>query len=117
MWRLPGVRVNRAVPRHPNEAGPDVWYDQSLVASRMKTTRYFDEQVRRKRSYIDPQWCSDVIATPLQRERQRDGRIRYWGEVTVPGEVSSRVLRVVTLEDGETIHNAFFDRGFRKEGP
>ncbi|MCY4078123.1 MAG: hypothetical protein OXH04_22140 [Acidobacteria bacterium] len=83
----------------------------------MKTTRYFDEQVRRKRPYIDPQWCSDVIATPLQRERQRDARIRYWGEVTVPGEVSSRVLRVVTLEDGETIHNAFFDRGFRKEGP
>ena len=23
------------------------------------------------------------------------------------------MLRVVTLEDGETIHNAFFDRGFK----
>lgn len=44
----PGVRVNRAVPRHPDGAGPDVWYDQSLVASRMKTTRYFDEQGFRK---------------------------------------------------------------------
>ena len=48
MWRLPDVRVNRVVPRHPNEAGLDVWYDQSLVASRMKTTRYFDEQGFRK---------------------------------------------------------------------
>src|SRR5271156_1498610 len=25
----------------------------------------------------------------------------------------SRILRVVTLDDGETIHNAFFDRNFR----
>jgi hypothetical protein len=25
-----------------------------------------------------------------------------------------RVLRVVTLPDGETIHNAFFDRGFKR---
>ena len=35
------------------------------------------------------------------------------GEVTRPGETVPRVLRVVTLDDGETIHNAFFDRGFR----
>ena len=27
------------------------------------------------------------------------------------------VLRVVTLEDGETIHNAFFDRSFRRGSP
>jgi hypothetical protein len=26
-----------------------------------------------------------------------------------------RYLRVVTLEDGETVHNAFFDRNFREE--
>jgi len=26
-----------------------------------------------------------------------------------------RILRVVTLEDGETVHNAFFDRDFRRE--
>ena len=28
-----------------------------------------------------------------------------------------RVLRVVTLDDSETIHNAFFDRRFRKDKP
>jgi hypothetical protein len=27
-------------------------------------------------------------------------------------EMGGRVLRVVTLADGETIHNAFPDRGF-----
>lgn len=83
----------------------------------MKTTRYFEEQVLRKRPYINPNWCVDVIASPLRRERQPDGRIRFWGEVSHPGDDVPRILRVVTLEDGETIHNAFFDRGFRKESP
>jgi hypothetical protein len=26
----------------------------------------------------------------------------------------SNILRVVTLEDGETVHNAFFDRDYRE---
>jgi hypothetical protein len=26
-----------------------------------------------------------------------------------------RYLRVVTLEDGEAVHNAFFDRNFRED--
>lgn len=90
-------------------------HDRELMADVMKTTRYFEEQVRRKRPYIDPRWCLDVIAAPLRREAQPDGRIRFWGAVWGPGETTSRVLRVVTLGDGETIHNAFFDRGFRKE--
>ena len=81
----------------------------------MKTTRYFEEQVRRKRPYIDPAWCAEVIAAPLRREVQPDGRVRYWGEVARSEEDIPRVLRVVTLADGETVHNAFFDRGFRRE--
>jgi hypothetical protein len=83
----------------------------------MKTTRYFEEQVLRKRPYINPHWCVDVIASPLRRERQPDGRIRFRGQVSRPGEEMLRILRVVTLDDGETIHNAFIDRGFRKERP
>ena len=35
----------------------------------------------------------------------------------MPGEAKQRYLRVVTLEDGETVHNAFFDRDFSKDGP
>ena len=80
----------------------------------MKTTRYFDEQIRRKRPYIEPAWCVEVIAAPLRREEQSDGRVRWWGEVIVPDETAPRILRVVTLDDGETVHNAFFDRGFRR---
>lgn len=80
----------------------------------MKATRYFEEQVRRKRPYIRPEWCLQVIAAPIRREVQLDGRVRYWGEIARPGETVPRILRVVTLDDGETIHNAFFDRGFRR---
>ena len=82
----------------------------------MRTTRYFEEQVLRKRPYIQREWCRNVIAAPIRREVQQDGRVRHWGRIRMTGEVEARVLRVVTLDDGETIHNAFFDRTFREEG-
>ena len=81
----------------------------------MKTTRYFEEQVLRKRPYIERDGCAAVIAAPLRREVQEDGRIRFWGEVYLAGETAPRVLRVITLEDGETLHNAFLDRNFRRD--
>ena len=83
----------------------------------MKTTRYFEEQVLRKRPYIERDWCAAVIAEPLRRETQPDGRIRFWGRVQRPGEPLPRILRVVTLPDGATVHNAFFDRNFREATP
>lgn len=75
----------------------------------MKTTRYFEEQVLRKRPYIRREWCERILKNPLKRDEQRDGRIRFWGHVP---ELDNRVLRVVTLSDGETVHNAFLDRNF-----
>ena len=86
-------------------------------ADALKTTRYFEEQVLRKRPYIRREWCLDVISAPLRRDVQIDGRIRFWGRITIAGEAKERFLRVVTLEDGETIHNAFFDRDFREDEP
>lgn len=81
----------------------------------LKTTRYFDEQVRRKRPYLRPEWIAAVLANPLTRIVQEDGRIRVWG--VVENEARKRyILRVVTLEDGETVHNAFFDRDFKETG-
>jgi len=76
----------------------------------MKTTRYFREQVLRKRPYIRLNWCEEIVRRPVARETQADGRIRHWGSVA---ELGGRFLRVVTLADGETIHNAFPDRNFR----
>jgi hypothetical protein len=76
----------------------------------MKTTRYFEEQVLRKRPYIRREWCEQVLRHPAHRETQEDGRVRYWGHIPELG----RHLRVVTLEDGETVHNAFPDCRFEE---
>lgn len=46
----------------------------------------------------------------LYIEPQPDGRIRHWVFISEIG----KYLRVVTLEDGETIHNAFPDRNFKE---
>jgi len=48
---------------------------------------------------------------------QQDGRIRHWGAVIDARDGKTRILRVVTLADSDTIHNAFCDRDFRKEAP
>ena len=77
----------------------------------MKTTRYFREQVLHKRPYLKTEWIEEVLRNPIKREEQPDlERIRYWGYV----EKLGKYLRVVTLQDGETVHNAFPDRDFEE---
>lgn len=44
----------------------------------MKTTRYLEEQVLRKRPYIKREWCLQAITQPERKETQDDGRIRHW---------------------------------------
>jgi hypothetical protein len=75
----------------------------------LKTTRYFEEQVLRKRPYIRREWCAKALREPVHRDIQRDGRVRCWVFVQELG----KYLRIVTLEDGETVHNAFPDRNFQ----
>ncbi len=75
----------------------------------MKSTRYFEEQVLVKRPYLQREWCEQAIRSPLKREVQPNGRIRHWIYI----EALGKYLRVVTLDDGETIHNAFPDRNFQ----
>lgn len=74
----------------------------------MKTTAYFEEQVLRKRPYLQREWCERTVREPVRLEIQEDGRRRYWAFISELG----LYLRVVTLPDGETIHNAFPDRDF-----
>lgn len=52
-----------------------------------------------------------TIDNPLKTEVQTDGRIRKWCFI----EEMKKYLRVILLEDGETVHNAFFDRSFKEE--
>jgi hypothetical protein len=64
----------------------------------------------RVRLYIQLEWCGKIIAEPAAKMVQAEGRIRFWGFVP---ELGGRALRVVTLADGETVHNAFPDRDFK----
>jgi hypothetical protein len=52
---------------------------------------------------------------PLRTPAQQ--RIRHWIEVEDTRDAKSRMLRVVTLEAGETVPNAFFDRNCVKDRP
>jgi hypothetical protein len=73
-------------------------------------TDYFENEVLRKRSYLKKEWCVRVIENPIRVEKQEHNRFRFWGEVE---ELEGRILRVITLEDKRTIHNAFPDRRFK----
>jgi hypothetical protein len=72
-------------------------------------THYFENEVLRKRSYLTKQMCIRVLEAPLRVELQGGDRYRFWGTVE---EFPGRFLRVVTLSDKLTIHNAFLDRRF-----
>lgn len=79
----------------------------------MRFTGYFLANRRRPdRRPIELEWIARVVREPTHRRVQADGRLRLWARIE---EAEGRWLRVVVLEDGETIHNAFFDRRF-KEG-
>ena len=78
----------------------------------MKTTQYFEYTRKRPdRIQIKNEWIQLAIEKPDKTEVQSDGRIRKWVKI----EEVDKYLRVILLEDGETVHNAFFDRSF-KEG-
>jgi hypothetical protein len=79
----------------------------------MKCTQYFlFIRQRPDRAIIKEEWILDTIKQPVKTEVQSDGRIRKWRFI---GEVG-KYLRVILLEDGETVHNAFFDRNFKEGG-
>ena len=76
----------------------------------MKVTHYFEAiRSRADRAIIQEAWIERAIQAPIRETIQADGRIRRW--VQVP-EMENRYLRVVLLPDGETVHNAFFDRRY-----
>jgi hypothetical protein len=64
---------------------------------------------RPDRAMIKMEWIQYAIECPVKEVIQQDGRIRRWVSI---GEMEGRYLRVILLSDGETVHNAFFDRRF-----
>ena len=76
----------------------------------MKFTRYFQTMRQRPdRAMIRLEWIQHVMDNPVRETIQQDSRIRRWASIS---EMDGRYLRVILLPDGETVHNAFFDRSF-----
>jgi hypothetical protein len=77
----------------------------------VKYTQYFlVTRQRPDRAGIREEWIQRVVQQPESQTIQADGRIRRWANII---EAENRYLRVVLLQDGETVHNAFFDRRFK----
>jgi len=78
----------------------------------MKFTNYFlHTRERADRQEIKLEWIEKTIKNPVYEQVQSDLRIRRWSFI----EEKNKYLRVVLLQDKETVHNAFFDRNFKKE--
>ncbi len=77
----------------------------------IKTTPYFENSVRKRRSFIKDEWIKFVIEKPETVELQPDGRIRRWAYI----EELGKYLRVITLDDGVSVLNAFPDRDYKKK--
>ena len=74
----------------------------------LKATRYFQAiRLRWDRANTRLGWIHYAVEHPVREVIQADGRILRWAPI---GEMDGAFLRVVLLPDGETIHNAFFDR-------
>lgn len=78
-------------------------------ATFVKYTQYFlHTRLRPDRAAIKDEWIAAAIERPIKTTLQSDGRIRKWTWVAE----ENKFLRIVLLEDGATLHNAFFDRDF-----
>jgi hypothetical protein len=80
-------------------------------ARAVKITKYFEAiRSRPDRAIIQDEWILRVIASPEREYIQADGRVRCGARID---EMEGRYLRVILLPDRETVHNAFFDRGYK----
>jgi len=76
----------------------------------MKVTEYFRyTRQRPDRVWIKDEWIQEAIDGPIEERIQSDGRVCRWTWIAQ----ECKFLRVILLEDGETVHNAFFDRRFK----
>ena len=77
----------------------------------MKTTEYFILNMQDPdRLWIEMEWIERTLKNPEWERVQEDGRFQRRARIP---EAGNRILRVIVLPDGETVHNAFFDRSFK----
>jgi hypothetical protein len=77
----------------------------------MKTTRTFELKMRKKgREDLEREWCERVLSAPTEIIEQNDGSYRMWGFIQETG----KYLRVIVLQDRQTVDNAFLDRSYTR---
>jgi hypothetical protein len=64
----------------------------------------------RDRPEVRMEWCRRVLEHPERVQQQGDGKYQMWGYI----DEVEKYLRVISLDDRETLDNAFFDRAYRK---
>ena len=79
----------------------------------MRTTVYFERNIGRPdRSDITIEMCERIVREAAYSDYQEEkARWRFWGYVAEKG----MYLRVVTLYDRETLHNAMWDGNFTRK--
>ena len=77
----------------------------------MKTTYYFRRKVRRRHKEIKRHYdqIEQALTHPLRVEPDKKGRTKRW----IYLEDVDKYLRVIVQPDGETVHNAFYDKDFK----
>ncbi len=76
----------------------------------IKATPYFEERAKinhPEANHMD--WIERILANPESKGVQPDGRTRLWGFVPE----TRKWMRVIMEADGQTVHNAFYDRGHK----
>ncbi len=71
-----------------------------------RTLHFEHVRVKPDRERISEDDISSVLQAPTRRLLQPDERHRCWGWLPA----TSKWPRAITLADGKTVHNVFFDR-------
>ena len=85
------------------------WLVSYAILHSVRTLYFESMSARPDRAAIEMVWIERVVEQPVREIIQADGRIRRWAPIA---EAGGKFLRVILLPDGETVHNAFFDRRF-----
>lgn len=100
------------MPKIRRYVNPNIAEIKQAISRKIEFTQYFLHMRQRPdRARIKMDWIEETIDDPIYTEVQTDGRIRKWKKI----EEENKFLRVILLPDGETVHNAFFDRSFKGE--
>ena len=77
----------------------------------LKFTQHYLKDTTKKRPYLkklEP-FYEKILDNPIKTKKQENGRISYWGYI----ETEKKHLRIILLEDNQTVHTAYFDRNFK----